>query len=378
MGAAPPPAGTAEPGAGLRPTWTLGWLTLAVVGLYADGWAHNHLAADPALLSRSGGGRAGPPHFAAGLSLWHLPYLLGLCGVVVASLLGWWRLRSSARRPPRQVSSGAVAALLAVAGWAWGTSSGAARTPGASFLRVESLPGLVGPPALLQAGALVWLAWSEASRGASWARVLGGLLALSTLTYATQFLHPYVDPWSSAGFLRTGLQTYRYGLFYFGEAMGVASVLLQASLVAGVVVALLRTGPLPPGGFTVLVGVNGALVASLRGHFGFVAAACAVGLVADLLAARLRAARGRELPAVAACAGFAYAATAFLAVAQMGAVDVLYGTGGAFALRGVGGLGWSAHLWMGTCLLAGAAGWALGWLACPPAGQDRVVRGRGY
>lgn len=352
----------------------MGCVALAVVGLYADGWAHNHLVADPAVFPRPTGGRPGPPHFPTGLSLWHLPYLLGLGGAALTSLLRWAGLRTGGDRPP---SSDVVAALVGVCGWALGTVSGAARTPGASFLRVESLPGLVGPSALLQAGALVWLAWSGGS-AAGWRRVVGGLLALSVLTYLTQFLHPYVDPWPSAGFLRTGLQTYRYGLFYFGEAVGVAGLLLQASLAAGLAVALLRSGPLPAGGFTVLVGGNGALVASLRGHFGFLAAACATGLVADLLAARLRGKRSHELPLLAACVGFSYAASAFLVITQMAPVDVLYGTGGGFALRNVAGLGWSAQLWAGTCLAAGAAGWLLGWLTSPPPGQDTASPRQGY
>jgi hypothetical protein len=375
MLAAPPRAPAAEPPT-VRAAWTLGWLALAVVGLYADGWAHNHLVSDAPVFPRPGSSRPGPPHFATGLSLWHLPYLLGLVGAALSTLFRWARFRIGGQKPPPQTAYDVAAALLAVAAWLWGTASGAARTPGTSFLRLESLPGLVGPPALLQAGALVWLAWSAAAAG--WPRVLGGLLVLSTFTYLTQFLHPYVDPWPSAGFLRTGLQTYRYGLFYFGEAVGLASLVLQASLVAGVVVALLRSGPLPPGAFTVLVGLNGTLVTSLRGQFAFVAAACATGLVADLLAARLRRAQSRELPVLAACVGFAYAATSFLVVAQLGAVDVLYGTGGGFAVPNVAGLGWSAQMWTGTCLVAGAAGWLLGWLASPPSGQDRASGGRGY
>ncbi len=371
MVVAPPRASAAKPRTG-RSSWHLGWVALAVVGLYADAWAHNQLLFHMPVFGGRGG-RPSPPHWATGLSLWHLPYLVGLGGAAVAILLRWLRTREPGQEPDhRSAAYDLGAVLLAIAAWVWGGILSSARTPGATFLRLESLPGLLGPPALVQAGALVWLAWSGSAGGFGWRRVLGGFLVLSTLTYLTQFLHPYVDPWPSAGFLRTGLQTYRYGLFYFGEAMGVASLLLQACLVVGVVVALLRSAPLPSGGLTLIVGLNGALMASLRGHLGFVAGACVTGLVADLLAARLRLAGGRELPALASFVGFSYAATTFLVVAHMGAVDVLYGTGGGFALRGVTGLGWSAQLWAGSSLISGAAGWLLGWLASPPAKQDTV------
>lgn len=336
-------------------------VALAVAALYADAWAHNHLVRDVGLWGAFPP-RPGPPHFPAGLSLWHAPYLLALgwCGLA-------WLLRTrGSGEAAAEARRRAAALAVAVAGWLVSTVTSGARTPTAGLVRLESLPGLLGPGALLQAGGLLYLSWrlTAASPG-RWARAVGAWTALSTLTYLTQFAHPYVDPWSSAGFLRTGLQTYRYGLFYFGEAMGVLSLLLQAHVVAGVWLAVCRLGGLPPGGWTAVLGANGLVVTSLRDHYPFVLSALLTGAVADVLAARLREPWGREVRLGAGSVAASFCACAFLVVGQMGAVDVLYGTGGGFALPEVSGLGWSVPLWVGTSLLAGGAGWLVAFLADP-------------
>jgi hypothetical protein len=338
-------------------------VVLAVLSLYADAWAHNHLVRDVGWWGTFPS-RPGPPHFPAGLSLWHLPYLTAVVWVGAQAFLEQRAVRGGSRAP-RESRGRAAAAGVALLGWLLSTVSSGARTPGAAFVRLESLPGLVGPGALLQAGALVHLGWWLASATRGWSRVAGGFVVLSTLTFLTQFAHPYVDPWPSAGFLRTGLQTYRYGLFYFGEAMGLLSLLLQASVASGVLVAVGRAGLLPAGGWTVLFGANGLLLASLRDHHGFVAAALLTGLVADLLAARARGGRSRGVRLWAGAVAAAFCSSVFLVVGQMGAVDVLYGTGGGFALPQVSGLGWSVQLWMGASLAAGAAGWLVAWVADP-------------
>lgn len=341
--------------------WVHGAAGLAVLALYADAWAHNHLVRDVGWWG-SFPARPGAPHFPAGLSLWHAPYLLALGGCGVLAALGARDHGQAARDDRRR----AAAVAVALVGWLLSTATSGARTPGAGFLRLESLPGLVGPGAVLQAGGLLYLGWSvvTGARG-GWGRVVGAWMVLCTLTYATQFAHPYVDPWPSAGFLRTGLQTYRYGLFYFGEAVGVLSLLLQAYLAAGVLLAVWRVGSLPAGGWTAVFGANGLLVSSLRDHYPFVVSALLTGVVADVLASRVQDAHGRDVRVVTGCVAGSFCASVFLVVGQMPAVDVLYGTGGGFALPDVSGLGWSVPLWVGTSLVAGAGGWLVAFLGEP-------------
>jgi hypothetical protein len=343
--------------------WPQVAVVLAVLSLYADAWAHNHLVRDVGWWGTFPS-RPGPPHFPAGLSLWHLPYLLAVVWVGAQAFLEQRAIRRGSHA--LQESRGrAAAAGVALLGWLLSTVSSGARTPGAAFVRLESLPGLVGPGALLQAGSLLYLGWWLVSATRGWSRVAGGFVVLSTLTFLTQFAHPYVDPWPSVGFLRTGLQTYRYGLFYFGEAMGLLSLLLQACVASGVLVAVGRTGRLPAGGWTALFGANGLLLASLRDHYGFVAAALLTGLVADLLAARAQGGEPHEVRLSAGGVASVFCASVFLVVGKMGAVDVVYGTGGGFALLQVSGLGWSVQLWMGASLAAGGAGWLMAWVAEP-------------
>ncbi len=192
------------------------------------------------------------------------------------------------------------------------------------------------------------------------ARALSLGLGLSVLTFLTQFAHPFVDPWPSIGFLRTSLQTYRYNLFSFGEAMGVLSLGLQATFVADCVLAGVRLGLGHPGTFTLALGLNALCVCVLQDRYPFALVGLGTGLVADHLVLRLhRPLRELELRVCGAVVAGVYCLLYFLMVSQMPAVDVLYGTGGGFATAPIWGLGWSVPLWLGTTVLGAAGGWAL-------------------
>jgi len=88
----------------------------------------------------------------------------------------------------------------------------------------------------------------------------------------------------------------------------------------------------------------------MRDEYEFIPAALAAGLIADLLAERLRssAVRPRALRAFAFLTPVALYGMFFL------------------ALLLTRGIGWSIHLWPGSIVIAGVVGWLLSYLLVPP------------
>jgi Tol biopolymer transport system component len=134
--------------------------------------------------------------------------------------------------------------------------------------------------------------------------------------------------------------------------LGVASMLLQSGLLVGFCLLLVRrwgTG-LPFGSLALMFGLNAALLSVLDDRFVAIPAATAAGLVADVLARRLRPSIERPN----ALRFFAFA------------VPALYFAAFYVALMPTEGIGWSIHLWLGTVFMSGVAGLFLSFLVAPP------------
>jgi Tol biopolymer transport system component len=128
------------------------------------------------------------------------------------------------------------------------------------------------------------------------------------------------------------------------EDLGMATLLLQAGLVAFMALLVLRLGP-PFGAFTVLLGVSNALAASGTDDYRFAVAAAVAGFVLDVLVRRFPA---RSHPLLV---GAGSAALFVLSVAA----TVLVTTG----------LAWRPTLVFGALLAALAIGWGLSLLGSP-------------
>ncbi len=128
------------------------------------------------------------------------------------------------------------------------------------------------------------------------------------------------------------------------EDLGLATLLIQAALVAFMCLLLLRIGP-PFGAFTVLLGLSTVLAASGLDDYRFAIAAALAGLILDLLVPRFPA---RSRPAVV---GAGSAALFVLSVI----VTVLF----------TSGLVWRPTLAFGAVLAAAAIGWGLTLLSGP-------------
>jgi Tol biopolymer transport system component len=123
-----------------------------------------------------------------------------------------------------------------------------------------------------------------------------------------------------------------------GEALGVAAVLIQAALLAGLVLMLAGRWRLPFGACTAVFTVSAVLLSFQNDTFQFIPSALVAGLLADVLLWRFGLGRLRliafAVPAI-------YFATYFVALAVSE------------------GMGWPIHLWAGSVVLAGATGFLL-------------------
>jgi Tol biopolymer transport system component len=128
------------------------------------------------------------------------------------------------------------------------------------------------------------------------------------------------------------------------QAFGVASILVQAGLMIGLVLLVARRWRLPLGACTAVFSVNAVLVSFLNDTFQLIPAAVAAGLVADVLLRWLWSDRPRVV---------AFAIPVVFYGTYFGAVALAYG------------LGWTVHLWAGAVVLAGVVGWLLSYLAVP-------------
>jgi hypothetical protein len=315
---------------------------LFVGGLFLDGWAHTH-------------GRVDQSFFTP----WHAVFYAGYA--MTASALVASLLRNHARGCPWQLAlpvgyglSGLGALIFAAGGVTdliWHTIFG-----------IEAgVEALLSPTHLVLALGLGLIAsgpvratWRRSEPVLGWAAQGPMLLALtstlSVLTFFTEYAHPLIYVAAGRGHPHGG-----------AEGLGVASVLLQTALLMAIVLLTVRIGPLPRGGLTLIVTLNAAAMGFLNfsGDYplALVVGAGVAGLLGDTLYARLH--PSAAAPSAWRLFAFALPATFYLCYF--------------LALMLTEGIAWSVHLWVGSIVLAGIAGWLLSYLLLPPrSSEDRL------
>lgn len=136
------------------------------------------------------------------------------------------------------------------------------------------------------------------------------------------------------------------------DVLGVAALLVQASLIAGFVLLMLRHGPLPLGSITMLVGLSGAMMTVLNDNYWYIGVAVLAGIIGDVVAFLVR--PTADQPA-------RVRVVAFLVPAVWYALYLI-----AIALSDAG-IGWSIHMTLGAPVLAGVVGLLMSFLAFPGA-----------
>jgi hypothetical protein len=309
-------------------------------GLFLDGWAHTH-------------GRVDNTFFTPWHAVLYSGYLL-----VALFLIGTtgWNLRrgcSWLRALPPGYDWSLVGVLLWVPG-------GLADLLWHELFGFEaSVDALLSPPHLvlalgygLMASGPLRAAWRRPDRWSGrWRRLLPALLALtfllSLITFFTQIAHPMANLWGH------GMGPASRGLAWMAAELGVTGLLLEAMILMGVVLLLVRRFVLPFGALTVMFGINGALMGVLydRGAYPVAQALgmVAAGLIADLLVRLLKPGGGMVRLRI-----FAFTVPTVLYLLYF------------IVVRLVDGLWWTIHLSAGTIVLAGLLGWLLSYVAAPP------------
>lgn len=316
--------------------WAMTLLCLWLVGgVYLDGWAHNHGKVDQSFFTP-----------------WHgLLYAgFGAIALLLGATLAWNMLHGFTWA--RALPGGYELALLGVAIFAFG---GVGDLIWHTLFGIEAqIEALISPTHLLLAlGATLMItgplraAWRRPSAGnMTWAQqapmLISLTLVLALFSFLTQYAHPWVEPYAEAG--------YPGGDGFFGLALGMASILLQTALLMGVALLALRRGPLPPGGWTLLLGLSTALVSVLDDQYRLFPAAVGAGIAGDVLLWVLQPSASRP----AGLRAFAFLAPVLLYASYYAQLAL------------AAGIRWSVHMWTGSIVLAGVVGLLLSYLVVPP------------
>lgn len=226
------------------------------------------------------------------------------------------------------------AALIADTNW-----------PNASGINTLGLDLLFTPPHIVEiAAAAVMVSGplrSAARRGESTAGVVtltSAALLLSVFTFATQFVHPLIDPWSSSDPQQVPASV----ATWVSQDLGVSGLLIQATILAGTGLLLNSGFRLRPGSLTLVFTINGLFVTITKIHFYLLPVAIATGLAGDAWLAWTARRQGRPSASLCAVIGGAFA------LADLIAVEV------------EGGTSWNPSLWAAVIIAASMACWMMG------------------
>ena len=163
-------------------------------------------------------------------------------------------------------------------------------------------------------------------------------LLLSVLTFATQFVHPLIDPWPAGDY-----EFRNQALPWIGENMGMAALLAQTAILAGTGLLLNSGFRLRPGSLTFVFTMNGILVCITKGHFSLLAAPIVTGIAADAWVAWTGRRPGKPSASLCAVIGGTYA---FVYMAEISLLP--------------SGTIWAASLWAGAIIACTMLSWFLG------------------
>lgn len=181
---------------------------------------------------------------------------------------------------------------------------------------------------------------AAARRGETTASVdalVSAALLLSVITFATQFIHPLIDPWPLTGYQFVPADN----LSWLGENMGVAAILAQALILAGTALLLNSGFNLRPGSMTLVFAVNGLFVTTSKLHYAYLPVMIATGIAADAWIAWSSRRPGRPSASLCAVAGTTFA------IAYM---VTMY----------VSNTSWNGSLWAGTIVAVAMMCWMMG------------------
>lgn len=180
---------------------------------------------------------------------------------------------------------------------------------------------LLTPPHLVEIGAAAVIVSGPLRAAARRGETVAGpvtltsaALLLSVLTFATQFIHPLIDPWASGDY---AFRSVIANATWLGENIGVASLLAQAVILAGTGLLLNSGFKLRPGSLTFVFALNGVLVTITKSHFQYLPVMVATGIAADAWVAWTARHAGKPSASLCAVIGGAFATAYVVEVALL-------------------------------------------------------------
>lgn len=168
-----------------------------------------------------------------------------------------------------------------------------------NLLQIASAPLIVIGPLRASAGRGELLAGPTA--------VMSAALLLATVTFFTQFDHPYIDQYAASGTVLNIVEPSALPIFARDEILGTLGLMMQVAAVTGVIMWTLRQSRLPAGSITAILFVTTLLTASQLGNYSMLIVGLIVGVLGDvaLWVARPRADRLSSLHLFAGFMGLA-------------------------------------------------------------------------
>jgi hypothetical protein len=313
-----------------------------IVGLFLDGWAHNHIA-----------------ELETFFTPWHGVLYSGFFSVAILMAVTQYRNVTRGYAWTRALPKGYGLSLLGVIIFFVG--AGGDMMWHEIFGIEQNTEALFSPTHLLLAsGAVLFLtgplraAWGRVG-AKGWRELAPAILSMfmlfSLFTFFTQYANIFTNAAVMVGSAPTGSTS-----FYINVA-AVSFELIPAALTMGALLLLLRRWTLPFGAVTLMLTVNALIMMLMRFKFAgafwlMVPAAFLAGLFADVLIARLR----PSVQNTGALRIFAFAVPFVLVLLTFIAI----------ALTDPRGLWWQIHMWLGVPFTAGAIGLGLSFLVAPP------------
>jgi len=311
-----------------------------MVGLFLDGWAHNHVA-----------------ELETFFTPWHGVLYTGY--FAVAGLIGYTQFRNVSKGYSftRALPQGYFLSLIGVILFFFG---GIGDMLWHEIFGVEqNAEALFSPTHLLLAsGAILFIsgplraAWVRKS-GEGWRSLLPAVISLGMLfsffTFFTQYSNIFGNPDVLTGAPPSGN-------FYFANVTGISYLLYPSAIMMGVLLFALRRWQLPFGAITFLFTTNAIAMVLMRFEFASsywltIVAAAVAGLFADFLVLLWK----PSVERLAALRLFAFAVPFVLTLLVFAALT----------LTEPRGLWWAVHMWLGVPVMAGAIGVGLSFLVAP-------------
>jgi hypothetical protein len=320
---------------GTRFDWAMiavcSWL---IAGIYADGWAHNHLPLD---------------NF---FTPWHgilytgvLAVTIFLVGTFVRNRLRGCTIRHAMPAGYELSLLGAILFFFAGIGdMFWHILFGIELNLDAALSPTHI--SIVIATTLIVAGPFR-ATWSRTGTSSKhdFVTLLPMLLSLtymlSAITIIAQVAHPFVFLWPSAS----------QQMPFSNQALAVVSIVLQTVILMELVLLMVRRWMLPFGALALVFTLNMALLSLMQDHYLMILVAALAGIIADILIWQLK--PSVKQPGTLRLFAFAVPTVLYL----------LY----FLTLELTTGVNWSIHLWLGSTVVAGITGYLLTYLLVPPA-----------